>query len=193
VPDPVLHVLAGPNGAGKTTFVQRVLAPVVRLEFVNADLIAANRWPDDTVGHAYDASELAAARRRELLGSATSFLTETVFSHPSKLDLLRQARGRGYLVTLHVILIPEELAVARVASRVVNGGHDVPEEKIRARYRRLWQHVSEAVDVVQETAFYDNSRAAVPYRVVARYEDGRPVIETRWPMWTPDALRDRDS
>lgn len=57
--DPVLQVLAGPNGAGKTTFYRHYLAPTTHLRFVNADLIAAERWPDDPVGHSYAADGAA--------------------------------------------------------------------------------------------------------------------------------------
>ena len=72
---------------------------------------------------------MAAERRDELLTARTSFVTETVFSHESKVDLVKAAVEAGYLVTLHVVLVPEDLAVVRVANRVENGGHDVPEEK----------------------------------------------------------------
>ena len=58
-------------------------------------------------------------------------LAETVFSHPSKLDLLDEAHARGYTVVAHALLIPEELAVERVARRVSAGGHRVPQDKIR--------------------------------------------------------------
>ena len=58
-------------------------------------------------------------------------LAETVFSHPSKLDLLDEAHARGYTVVVHALLIPEELAVERVARRVSAGGHRVPQDKIR--------------------------------------------------------------
>lgn len=74
---PVLHVLAGPNGAGKSTFVHRVLVPVTRLPFINADEIAAERWPGEEAEHAYAASEAAAGARSELLEQRSSFITET--------------------------------------------------------------------------------------------------------------------
>lgn len=60
-----------------------------------------------------------------------------VFSHPSKLELIDEARTHEYTVVLHVVMIPEELAVQRVRYRVRAGGHDVPEDKIRQRYRRI--------------------------------------------------------
>lgn len=77
---PVLHLLAGPNGSGKSTYANDVLRPETRLEFVNVDVIAHQQWPGDEEAHAYDASRLAAERRRELMTSRTSFITETVFS-----------------------------------------------------------------------------------------------------------------
>lgn len=77
---PVVHIVAGPNGAGKTTFVLRVLQPVTHLPFVNADVIAAERWPDAQSEHAYDASRAAEAERQRLMARRVSFITETVFS-----------------------------------------------------------------------------------------------------------------
>src|SRR4051794_11389469 len=97
--DPVLHLLAGPNGSGKSTLWTHVLDLELHLEFVNADAIAGNRWPDDPAIHAYEAAELAAARRDELIAAGRSFATETVFSHQSKIDLVRSAVEAGYIVT----------------------------------------------------------------------------------------------
>jgi predicted ABC-type ATPase len=190
VPDPVLHVIAGPNGAGKTTFYVAVLGPVTHLDFVNADVIAAERWPDAQVEHAYDAAKVAADERSRRIEARRSFATETVFSHESKVALLREARDAGYRVVLHVVLIPEELAVARVVDRVANGGHDVPEDKVRARFTRLWRHLREAIAQADEAHVYDNTSAAGPFRLVASYADGRVVGSPRWPSWTPADLRD---
>src|SRR4051812_23248742 len=145
MPDPVLHVLAGPNGSGKSTLWTYVLDPVMHLEFVNADLIAMQHWPKETERHAYDAATMAAARRQELIDAQRSYATETVFSHESKVELVKTAVVAGYLVTLHLIVVPEGLAVDRVNNRVENGGHAVPEDKVRERYRRLWRFVTDAI------------------------------------------------
>lgn len=187
--DPVLHLIAGPNGAGKSTFYELVVAPATHLEFVNADLIAARRWRVNAAGHAYDAADLAAARRTKLISAKKSFVTETVFSHESKVDLAREATAAGYLVTLHVIAVPENLAVARVANRAENGGHAVPEEKIRERYRRLWPLVRSAVALVDTAVVYDNTSASDPFRVIARFENGKRLGTPEWPSWTPAALK----
>jgi predicted ABC-type ATPase len=188
VGSPVLHVLAGPNGAGKSTFVERVLEPVTHLPFVNADLIAAERWPDAPVEHAYAAARIAAEQRQRLLAARASLIAETVFSHPSKVDLVSQAVSAGYVVHLHVMLVPVELSVRRVAERVRRGGHRVPEAKIRERYERLWPLVAQARGTADRTAFYDNSRARTPFRRVATYERGRRVGATDWPAWAPAAV-----
>lgn len=185
---PVLHVLAGPNGAGKSTFVETVLQPVTHLPIINADEIAARRWPGREVEHAYQASAAAMAARDDALGKGQSFITETVFSHPSKVELIRRAAFAGYLVTLHVILIPEDVSVMRVEYRVARGGHEVPETKVRQRYRRLWKLVAEARDLADRCTFYDNSLASSPFQPVARYERGRVIGDPAWPAWTPAVL-----
>ena len=184
----MLHLLAGPNGAGKSTFVAEVLGPVTRLPFVNADEIAAVRWPDAAAEHAYEASRAAADERDELMSARRSFITETVFSHSSKVDLVARATALSYLVHLHVMLVPPTLPAARVAARVAQGGHDVPVDKINERYVRLWPLVAASRNLADRTTFYDNSRAAHPFRVVASYERGRLVGEPTWPAWTPEAL-----
>lgn len=190
MPDPVLHVIAGPNGAGKTTFYLRVLEPVTRLEFVDADAIASERWPGTEVEHAYEAAELATAERSRRINEGRSFATETVFSYESKIVLLREARAAGYRVTLHLVLVPEDLAVARVVDdRVTHGGHHVPADKVRSRFGRLWWHVRSAIEIVDESFVYDNSKAATPFRLVAAFVNGQMTFGSRWPTWTPEPLR----
>jgi predicted ABC-type ATPase len=188
VGSPVLHVLAGPNGAGKSTFVDRVLIPSTHLPFINADRIAESRWPGDEASHAYEASQAAARERADAMRELRSFITETVFSHPSKADLVRQAVDYGYLVTLHVLLIPEDVTVARVGHRVRLGGHSVPEAKIRERHQRLWALIAEAREVASRTVFYDNSVATPPFRAVAAFDHGTLVGAASWPRWTPAEL-----
>jgi len=183
-----LDLVVGPNGAGKSTFVRLTLAPVFpRASFVNADLIAQQRWPDDPETHSYEAARIAAATREALLARREPFIAETVFSHPSKLDLLRDAGAAGYYTALHVVMVPEALAVARVAARVAGGGHTVPEEKIRGRFQRLWPLVAEAIVLADTTTAYDNSRRRGP-SVVAEFSHGFVVGNPLWPDWAPEAL-----
>lgn len=181
-------LIAGPNGSGKSTLAMRRLVPVTHLPFVNADLIAKDRWPGEELERAKDASMAAAVERDALMTRGESFITETVFSHSSKVDLVRAAHQLGYLVSLHVVVIPVELCVARVAERVRDGGHDVPEHKIRERFNRLWPLISEACSVTDQVRFYDNSMAATPLRPVAEMEHGSIIGAPQWPTWTPSEL-----
>lgn len=186
-----LDLVVGSNGAGKSTFVRLTLAPAwPGATFVNADVIAAQRWPQDPEQHSYEAAQIAATTRARLIERRRPFIAETVFSHPSKLELLAAARAADYYIAVHAILIPEALAVARVASRVAAGGHHVPEQKIRERYRRLWPLVADAIALADTATVWDNSRHDGP-RAVALFAGGQTVGDPDWPAWASDALTHR--
>jgi predicted ABC-type ATPase len=186
-----LDLVVGPNGSGKSTFVRRILSPVWRAAaFVNADEIAAQRWPDDPEPHAYEAAQIAADTRSRLIELRRPLIAETVFSHRSKLELMDDAAGAGYYVALHVLMVPEDLAVERVNYRKASGGHGVPVDKIRGRFRRLWPHVAEAVRKADSATFWDNAHHSGP-RQVALFTDGLVVGRPDWPGWAPTELTDR--
>ena len=184
-----LDLIAGPNGAGKTTFYERVIAPGrPGLPFVNADRIAHDRFPGEELARAYEAAEIATRARDALIAARLDFCTETVFSHPSKVDLVTAAVGAGYDVVLHVLMIPERLSGARVAARAAAGGHDVPTDKLGPRYARLWPLVATVVPHCHRAGFYDNSRDDGPIEVGA-FRYGVPDYSPRWPDWVPEVLR----
>lgn len=186
---PVLHLLAGPNGAGKSTYYRKILRPQIGLPFINADEIAEQRWPEDPLSHGHDAARLAQERRSAAIAAGTSFISETVFSHPSKVDLVREAASAGYLVYLYILVVPEDLSVVRVDLRVTEGGHDVPEDKIRARHRRLWGHVASAVEFTYEARVIDSRHPT--FSELARFRFGVPTWVTDADTgWLPDALGD---
>ncbi|NHU49366.1 AAA family ATPase [Rhodococcus sp. A14] len=188
-----LDLVVGCNGAGKSTFVAFTLAPLLPSSpFVNADEIAKQRWPANPAAHSYEAAEIAAKTRAHLLTLGKSFIAETVFSHPSKLELIDEARTHDYTVVLHVVMIPEELAVQRVRYRVRAGGHEVPEDKIRQRYQRIWGLLAQAFPRCDHASVYDNSASTGP-RIVAQFTDGHLVGEATWPAWTPAELTSHTS
>ncbi|MGH9089978.1 MAG: AAA family ATPase [Acidimicrobiales bacterium] len=185
-----LDLIVGPNGAGKSTFATVLAAQLPGTPFVNADLIAAERWPDDPAAHAYDAARIAEATRSALIGRGEQFIAETVFSHPSKLALVEQARAAGYYLAIHVLMVPEDLAVARVRARVATGGHTVPEEKIRQRHRRLWPLAVTAAATADAASFWDNSTLDGPV-LAAALGEGRLLGPPRWPPWAPASVTGR--
>jgi predicted ABC-type ATPase len=185
-----LDLVVGPNGAGKSTFVEFVLASArPGVPFVNADVIAAARWPEDPVSHAHEAAEAAQAARNALIASGDAFIAETVASHESKVDLVRGARDAGYYVHLVVVAVPEELAVERVRLRVAAGGHDVPEEKIRSRWQRLWDNVVVMIELANSVEVFDNAGSGP--RTIATFVAGELVGAPRWPDWIPEPLAKR--
>ena len=186
-----VDLVVGPNGAGKSTFIAFTLGPLLPGSVVvNADEIARQRWPEDPASHAYDAAHVAADTRARLIEVGRPFIAETVFSHPSKLELVSAARRGGFTVVLHVLLVPESLAVERVRHRVQAGGHDVPETKIRERYRRLWALVADAIALSDIATVYDNSRLRGP-RIIAQLSGGDIIGRPDWSEWAPEALRSR--
>lgn len=186
-----LDLVVGSNGAGKSTFVELTLAPLLPgSPFVNADEIARRRWPQAPAEHSYEAARIAADTRHKLIELGESFIAETVFSHPSKLELVDTAQAAGYTVVLHAVMVPEDLAVLRVQHRVRAGGHHVPEDKIRERHQRLWPLVATAAARADTATFYDNSAARGP-RIIAQLAGGFVVGSPEWPAWAPRTLTSR--
>jgi predicted ABC-type ATPase len=179
--EPVLVYLAGPNGAGKSTFFRDYLQ-ALQLPFVNADEIARRLHEADLSNQMESldrvAFEMAERLRFSLLSERLPFCTETVFSDPqgAKLEFLRQARGLGYSVFLVFIgLSDSDLSIARVMQRVAEGGHDVPDDKLRGRFARTLANLRNAISIVNEAYLFDNSSDRNPFRLVAVYSEGKVV------------------
>lgn len=158
---PVFHLLAGPNGAGKSTLYRALVARGAigdGLEFVNADLHERDHLQSitDPVLRSEAARKWADARRTELIGAKTGFVSETVFSHPSKLDLIAQAHLAGFQVVLHVLSLDDpKILPARVRQRVLEGGHQVPGTRVLQRYPRTMANLKRAVQIADLAFVYD--------------------------------------
>lgn len=169
-----MALLAGPNGAGKSTLYETRVAPSLKAPFINADLIQRQEMDDPSPEAAYRAARIADARRADHLASGASFATETVFSHPSKLALVEDAKARGFDVILfHVGVARPDLSVARVAERVKEGGHPVPEAKIRERYDRNGPLIRAAMLLASRGFVFDNSALNRPPALLMRFAQGR--------------------
>lgn len=144
------------------------------------------------MGASYRAAEIAAERRSGLLEAGNSFATETVFSHPSKLDIIDRARARGYIViVMHVGIESPDLSVARVKARVQESGHDVPEDKIRARFDRGQPLIREAVLRADRGMVFDNSRLNEPPRQVLVFAAGKlSRVDPYLPQWVMSVYGD---
>lgn len=157
---PKIILIAGPNGAGKTTFAREFLpqeagCPV----FVNADLIAAGLSPFAPERAAIQAGRLTLQAIAQHVARCESFSVETTLSGKAYARQIPSWRQLGYRVELYFLSLPSaDMAVQRVAERVRQGGHDIPEATIRRRFasgRRLLVDVYQPL--VDKWILYDNS------------------------------------
>lgn len=165
-------VLAGPNGAGKTTFFDLHLANI-GLRFINADQVGGELGLSPQ-----QAMQAADAIRSELIRQGESFITETVFSDPvgAKMGVFTSAMAQGYAVVLLFIGISgPERSDERVAIRVSRGGHDVPPDRLIARYPRTMSNLRSAWRTLSAVVVFDNDDSIRPYRLIARVVRG--VVE----------------
>ncbi len=167
-----LWMLVGGNGAGKSTF-YRLYLERLGLPFVNADIVARMAYPDAPEAHSYEAARLVEQQRHSLLLNGSNFCFETVYSHPSKIDFLARAKALGYQVIMVMIhLESAQLNQARVAERVAEGGHSVPDDKVSSRIPRMLEHVKTSLPLCDLVRVYDNSFADNPFIPVFSIEDG---------------------
>jgi predicted ABC-type ATPase len=189
--DQQLWLLTGGNGAGKSTFYKTQLEPK-GIPFINADILAKQLYPNQPEQHSYEAAKIAETMRMQLLQQGRTFCFETVFSHPSKIDFVAQAKAMGYeivLVFIHLDLI--SLNQARVAQRVSEGGHYVPEDKVSKRVPRTLQNIQQTLPLCDHCYLLDNSRIDNPFQQIAEIHNGQVTRkEKSLPEWAKELLVD---
>ena len=133
---PTVIVIAGANGSGKSTTAPRLLRDyLLTMEFVNADVIAQGLSAFQPENVAIEAGRIMLKRLQELAEKRQSFAFETTLAARSFAPFLRRLQQEGYHVHLLFLwLSSPEMAVARVALRVAQGGHAIPENVVRRRY-----------------------------------------------------------
>ncbi len=182
---PNLYIIAGPNGAGKTTAAYNLLPEVLHCpNFVNADEIARGLSPFAPETVSFQAGRIMLQRIDELLPRKVNFAIETTLSTRSYVQLVRRAQALGYKVHLIFFFLEnEEQAIARVAQRVSNGGHDIPEADIRRRFKRgIYNLLNLYMPICDSVLVYNNMKT--PAQLVARKKsqaDNIDVIESK--MW----------
>ena len=186
-----LWLLAGGNGAGKTTFYRLQLEPL-GIPFVNADILAKQLHPEQPEQHSYEAAKIAEAIRLRLLQNGRTFCFETVFSHPSKIDFVANAKALGYEIVLVFIHLEQiQLNLARIAQRMSEGGHTVPDEKVKARIPRVLQLVKQVLPLCDQVYILDNSRADNPFQQIGAIRSGcLELNQTSVPAWRQELLSD---
>lgn len=181
---PIAICIAGSNGAGKSTFYAQTLKPQLNLPFVNADEIAKSLLSPITDELSLTAAVIADERRNQYLENRQSFIFETVFSDikGEKVAFLKAMQDSGYLVLLVFIGIQSSnVSQARVVGRVLQGGHDVPDERIKNRFPQTLTNLKRATMQIENILLLDNNRADTPFAPVAVLVNGKPI-------WITDGL-----
>jgi len=175
---PNLYVIAGCNGAGKTTASYTILPEILDCkEFVNADNIAAGLSPFNPERVALEAGRIMLSRIHDLLEERADFAFETTLSTRSYVSLIKDAKEKGYDVTLlYLWLDSPDHAIKRVAKRVAKGGHHIPDDVVKRRYYRGIKNLIQLyTPLCDKWLVFDNMD--VEPQVVAKYDEfGEAVL-----------------
>ena len=176
---PVLIIIAGPNGSGKTTITSRILHHewLENSVYINPDQVAQDRFGDWNSAEAVrQAAEYCADWRERCLNDRQSMIFETVFSADDKLEFIYQAKQAGFFIRLFFVCTESPMInAARIAGRVMKGGHDVPIAKIISRYQKSIINCKVATGIADRVYLYDNSIDNHEARILFRFADGKII------------------
>jgi predicted ABC-type ATPase len=176
---PQVLVFAGPNGSGKSTAFK--LIPHYGV-YVNADDMKKEYALTDI-----EAAQKAEALRNKLVDEKADFTFETVMSTERNLLLLKRAKENGYEIhCIYVLTCKADINIARVRSRVCEGGHDVPEDKIKSRYVKALDLLPQIIDICDKIFIFDNSN--IPFVIFKKDENGSDCFPTY--IWPPEKLKE---
>ena len=146
--------VVGANGSGKSTLIANIYEMgILNLPYINADTMALNYNLND-----YAVMDKTTDLVKAYISSSKGFIYETVFSHISKLDLIKLAKDNGFkIIIIYVATNNPDINIARVQKRVAQGGHNIPQEKIILRYHRCVQNVESAKSLADQFIEINNS------------------------------------
>lgn len=182
---PVLYIISGCNGAGKTTAAKTMLPDVLNCrEFVNADEIAKGLSPFNPESVAFQAARIMLERIEYLKEQGVDFAIETTLSTKSYVGLVNECQVKGYDVVLLYFWLPSvDLAIERVRSRVLKGGHHIPSEIVERRFHKgLLNLQYHFIPLVNEWIIYDNT-GETP-EIVASGLKGKEIDIKNEDVWT---------
>jgi predicted ABC-type ATPase len=179
-----IFMIAGPNGAGKTTTAMSFIPIKMIDEFINADEIARGLAPLHPESMSITASKLLLKRFKELLDAKKNFAFETTGAGTNYIKHLKQAQEIGYEIYLLFLWLPSpKLAIERVENRVIQGGHNIPEDTIRRRYfSGIKNLVKYYLPLVDRALILDNSIAGLN-KIIARKLIKNDVIIEESNIW----------
>jgi len=175
---PTCFIIAGPNGAGKTTFALRYLPEIAGCRnFVNADLIAYGISPFDSLSAQYEAGRFFLREIQANIDKQVDFAFETTLAGRSHINLINKLKQNGWQIVLFFLWIPDAtFSKKRVAERVKQGGHNIPDETIYRKFPRIMQNLVKIYMPLCDNVFcYDNS-GSKPVRFFGQDENGQEIL-----------------
>ena len=183
---PILTVFAGINGAGKTTLYkyEKKFVGVDLGERVNPDEIFAQQSKKWNPASVIQSGRIAINKIKYCIANKLSFNWETTIITSTTLQFLKEAKEAGFLVQLNFIGVQDvNLSLERIKQRVAKGGHDIPEEVVRGRFKNQFKHIIEALQYVDNALFLDNSRSM---QVVGTYLDKEFFVHDSSVPWVKE-------
>ncbi|MBQ6726368.1 MAG: zeta toxin family protein [Bacteroidales bacterium] len=193
---PVLIVVAGPNGSGKTSVTSKILQHkwLEDSVYINPDIVAQERFGDWNSKEAImKAVKYCENWREECLSERKSLIFETVLSADDKVDFIERAIEAGYFVRLFFVCTNSPtINAARIANRVMKGGHDVPITKIISRYQKSLSRCKYLSRKAQRVYLYDNTTDNADAKLLVRFANGEIVkrYTENIPEWAYDIIND---
>ena len=174
---PEMIVIAGPNGSGKTSVTRKFLHHewAEGTLYINPDEVAKDVFGDwNSADAVMKAAKYCTELREKCLRERTSFVFETVMSSDEKVNFIFKAKQAGFFIRLFYISTSHpSINAARIANRVMKGGHDVPITKIISRYYKSIENCKLVSTVVDRLYVYDNSTDGQDAMLQFRLVDGK--------------------
>lgn len=168
---PMLLCFAGPNGSGKSTITKFF---EIAGEYTNADDVVSSTGMENE-----EAAKFVDKKRYDSIEAKSDLTFETVLSSKYKMDILRKSKAEGYFIKCVFVLTADpELNVARVESRVMQGGHDVDREKVKTRFYKSLANIKELMSLCDILHVYDNTDT--PYRIIRKHKDSITIFPNEY-------------
>lgn len=168
---PMLLCFAGPNGSGKSTITKFF---EIAGEYTNADDVVSSTGMENE-----EAAKFVDKKRYDSIEAKSDLTFETVLSSKYKMDILRRSKAEGYFIKCVFVLTADpELNVARVESRVMQGGHDVDREKVKTRFYKSLANIKELMSLCDILHVYDNTDT--PYRIIRKHKDSITIFPNEY-------------